>query len=158
MKRKSSERRDIAAKAITYEQRNDAIETARNAGYRLLECGPMLLNRQVIALNPADAKDVHLWFDWMTWEGSGEQRQLLPCHGYIEEEIAYEGVRRRHGLLRRYAELDIAPEEVSTGDRIALKIGEKVFSSQAVCEISAEPGLVAVENKLHLPQLAISAE
>lgn len=158
MRRKSAERRTIAAKAITYEQRDRTIEAARNAGYLMFECGPLLLNRQVIALNPADSTDTHLWFDWMTWAGSGEQRQLLPYHGYIDEEITYEGVRRRRGPLRHYVELDVAPEGVSKGDRVALRIGEEVFSSQSVCEISAEPGHVTVENKLRLPQLALSAE
>jgi|GEM_PF-3786522 len=158
MRRKSAERQAVAAKAITYEQRDQTIEAARSAGYLIFECGPLLLARQIVALNQADAADTHVWFDWMTWEGSGEQAQFLLYHGYIDEKITYGGARRRQGWLRRYAELDLAPEEISTGDRIALQIGEEVFPSRPVRQISGEPGLVVAENRLHIPQLVLSAE
>jgi len=160
MKRiEAADRPFIPAEAVTLEQRLHDIEIARNAGHLVLECGPPALDgHQILTLNPEGGSDGHYWFDWRESHSvAGTDTQHRISTGHISG-IAYEGVKRRQGWLRRYEDLNIAPEEISAGDVIAFRIGEEVFSSQPVREISVEPALAVAKNRLRVPELAISAE
>ena len=142
---------DLAHRAL-------GIEEALSLGHVVVECGPEVLSgHQVWALNPRDANGVRLWFDWVKPVGEKGNESYITTN-FVDEGISYEGVKRRQGLLRRYARLDTLPEEISGGDLIEVRVGREVFSSQLVREVVTDPELVAAKKRLHIPRLAMSAE
>jgi hypothetical protein len=153
------EKPSLPAIAVTYEQKLQGIEAARQAGHLVLECGPPALDgHQMLTFNPEDASDTHFWFDWREpYRIEGTDTQHRISSGHISG-IAYEGAKRRQGWLRRYARLDIPVEEVSSGDSVALRIGDELFFSDSVRQVVAEPELAVATRRLQVPELAISTE